>query len=519
MAAQLQRKNFTITWRILNYNFFLQDCSYWIHSPWFLVDTLDSNKWGLRLSPAEGLQNEFICLAISNEKVSMLTDDINFDYCFSISSDHSSLPPFVASSSHVFLDDLSRPCIYVPKDKVFEQKAGRFIPPDIMTIKSQIWKREGSLSEDGECTMITKAQVERVSFVGVVENFSDLTSFRKKALRIRSASVECPLFSMNINQTNGGVIFVEIIPWVFEKIEYCKCLLSFLDNSGNETECGYDEFLFLNTKQQSAWKIPLQFSKKNLMELRRKYLLNDCLSLQCEIAFSTGKYKGKILKTKYAVHLTKSIERPISGMQKNTEVFKEDNRLSLTMQNDLMSWLSKGMFCDTKLQTATETFFAHKLILSVRSPVFSDLFNNRMKEKVIDCVQIEDLDAETVRRFLLFMYSDCLKDLDLENAKKLYFAGEKYEVFPLKCKCSHFLEKNLCPSNCCDVLILADKYSDSDLKKAAQEYIAQHDKEVLESDQWKSLEETNINLAFETFRIMYKRNRRNSWNGTAFPLF
>ncbi|KAF8771077.1 TD and POZ domain-containing protein 4 [Argiope bruennichi] len=472
-------------------------------------------KWRLCLSPAEGLQNEFICLAITHEKTSDVLKNNNLDYCFSVSSDHPSLPPFEVASSQEFFDYLGRPCLYVPKDRVFKLKAGIFIPSDTIIIKSKVWKREESASEDGKCMIITIAQVEQLSFGCVVENFSDLAFYRKTDVRIRSASVVKPVTSMNINLTNGEIIFIEIIPWDYEKIECCKCALNLLDGSGNETECGYDELSFFNIKQQCSLKIPLQFSKKNLMESHKQYLQNNCLSLQCDIAIYTGKYKSKIIKTKYAANLSNIIEQPISGVQSGNEVLKEENQVPSTMQEDMMSLFSSGILSDIKLQTATETFRAHKLILSLWSPVFNDLFAN-MEHKINDCVQIKDLDAETMRRFLLFLYSDNLTNLNMEIAKKLYFAGEKYEVLELKCKGSNFLQKNICLSNCCVILMLANNYNDSDLKKAVQEFIAVNGREILQSDQWKLLKETNTNLAFETISIMYKINRKYSWNGIVF---
>ncbi|XP_055951357.1 TD and POZ domain-containing protein 1-like [Argiope bruennichi] len=354
----------------------------------------------------------------------------------------------------------------------------------------------------------TEAEVERVSFVGVVEAFGDLTSDGTKPIRIISTSGESLQFSMNIGLTRDQTIFLEVKPLNCEKTGVCRCLLNLLDSTRTKI-AGEGWFRYDPKKrgeQGSGWKIPLKFPERHLMYFGNQYFQKECLD--GEIAFCTGNYTNKILKMKCETNLCNSIHQVLSSKQNVTENIEEENRLIFTVQDDLMSLLSSGNFSDTTLQTPTETFPAHKLILSARSPVFRAMFTNNMKENIKECVRIEDLDADTVRRLLLFLYSDSLKDLDLESAKKLYFAGDKYEVLSLRHKCAHFLEKNLCPSSCCDVLVLADRHSDSCLKKVVQEYISHHDKEVYQTDQWKQLEQTNPVLTFETLRVMYEKSRK-----------
>ncbi|CAL1298339.1 unnamed protein product [Larinioides sclopetarius] len=509
MAAESKRKSFSITWRIENCKFCEQIGDNGISSPSICIDTLENNSCRLWLNLVWPLSEECMHVIIIRGKYCNLPVIIELDYHLSVFSDHSPSPLFEASSSHAFQKGYRSPPFLVPKAKVFERKEGELLPPDNITIQIKIWKKLGSLSEDGECMLTTEAQVERISFVGVVENFSDLTHENKKAIRIRSAFDKIPLSSMNIGLTCEGIIFIEFfIPLSGTIIRLYKCVLYLLDSKGKEVKCGEGELTYRPLRKENKGKIPLQFSKANLIDLEKQYLQSDCLYLQCEIAFLT-EYKNKIVKTKYAANLIECAEQTNFGIQNNEEVMEEVNSFLSTVKDDLLTLLSTGLLFDTKLQTSTETFPAHKNILSARSPVFRAMFTNE-KERTNDIVQIEDLDAETVRRFLLFLYSDNIEDLDFESAMHLYFAGDKYEVFGLKHKCSNFLEENLSSSNCCDVLMLAYRHGDFDLKKAAQECIAQHDKEILQSDQWKLLEETNTNLAFETFRIMYKKNRRSS---------
>ncbi|GBL97574.1 Speckle-type POZ protein [Araneus ventricosus] len=180
----------------------------------------------------------------------------------------------------------------------------------------------------------------------------------------------------------------------------------------------------------------------------------------------------------------------------------------ITLKEGLISLFSEGILCDIQLKTATEAFPAHKVVLSARSPVFKSMFETDMREKTNNSVEIEDLDATTVRQMLLFLYSDTLDNLDYESARSLYFAADKYQIVSLRHMCSNFLKENLLYSNCCDVLLLADKHQDKDLKISVQDCIADNDEVVLFSDEWKTLVENEPRLTTEILLGLYMKNRK-----------
>ncbi|GIY19768.1 speckle-type POZ protein-like A [Caerostris extrusa] len=126
--------------------------------------------------------------------------------------------------------------------------------------------------------------------------------------------------------------------------------------------------------------------------------------------------------------------------------------------------LHESVVCDVKLRTGAETFPAHWFILSARSPVFRAMLQSDVNEKAQDCIDIEDVDAETVRRMLLYMYTDACEDLQWESASKLYAAADKYQILSLKEECSSFLMSNLDTANACDALMIADLHKDEHLK-------------------------------------------------------
>ncbi|GBN01036.1 TD and POZ domain-containing protein 1 [Araneus ventricosus] len=173
---------------------------------------------------------------------------------------------------------------------------------------------------------------------------------------------------------------------------------------------------------------------------------------------------------------------------------------STTLKEDLTSLYNDCLFCDTKLRTDTETFPAHRNVLSARSPVFKKMFMTEMKEKAGECINVPDISSDTVRRMLQFLYTDCTGHLDMQSAKDLYIASDKYDIVSLKKRCSSFIKRHLCPANVCEVIVLADMHQDKDLESAAHEFVLTYDKEVFVSDEWKLFMKNFSGLAAQ---VMY----------------
>ncbi|GBN80281.1 TD and POZ domain-containing protein 4 [Araneus ventricosus] len=147
---------------------------------------------------------------------------------------------------------------------------------------------------------------------------------------------------------------------------------------------------------------------------------------------------------------------------------------------------------------------AHTFILGARSPVFKSMFSNDMKEKINGCVDIEDLNDDTVLRLLRYIYSAEVEELEWVSAIELYVAADKYQILSLKDVCSSHLKNSLCVDNACEALILADRHQDEDLKGFVQDFILRHGEDIINSGDWEQLAEINLKLAYETMRLKYK---------------
>ncbi|GFY56191.1 hypothetical protein TNIN_412341 [Trichonephila inaurata madagascariensis] len=129
----------------------------------------------------------------------------------------------------------------------------------------------------------------------------------------------------------------------------------------------------------------------------------------------------------------------------HTEVKELDKMVDL--KEDFHCLYDESILTDVKLRTATQTFQAHKNILSARSPVFRAMFMTDMKEKIQESVDLPDLEDDTVRRMLLYMYTNALDGLQFKSALKLYAAADKYEITALKTSVLPF-EKICVPTTC-----------------------------------------------------------------------
>ncbi|GBN70328.1 TD and POZ domain-containing protein 3 [Araneus ventricosus] len=419
-----------------------------------------------------------------------------------------------------------------------------------------MWDNNETISQSGRCFAETLIETECRSFVGTVDKFSSTEPNRKNLVCIQSSSMKNFFSSMKFCVAVDDKLEIEMKPLDYDHLYKYKCKIFIRDSFGNKVKSGQGEFH--DTKSQC---IPLTLPKEHLMENKGYYLPDDVLTIECEIIFPTGKTIEKLDEPEYGFelkdpremisnvvknffclkeHQTESLtalkddcienevifptNKPIENIDehepenecvcndtqsiiidpKNTSIFSEENIAEKfsTLKDDWISLFNEGIACDTELKTTTETFRVHKAVLIARSPVFKSMFTTDMAEKASNCVEIDDLDDDTVRRMLKFMYSDTLDNLGYESAKNLYFSSDKYDIVSLRYRCSNFLKQNFLQSKCCEILLLADKHEDTDLKNVVKDYIAKNGEEILSPEEWENLEKNHSLLAIEVLRAI-----------------
>ncbi|XP_057318507.1 speckle-type POZ protein B-like isoform X2 [Microplitis mediator] len=158
--------------------------------------------------------------------------------------------------------------------------------------------------------------------------------------------------------------------------------------------------------------------------------------------------------------------------------------------DDLKELYDSKINSDVTLVVGNEKFKAHKIILSARSPVFFAMFTHEMKEKKDSEVDIPDIDPEIFNKMLQFIYTDEINNLDID-AVYLLEAADKYQLLNLKSLCEESLPKSVRIDNAIKLMILADLHNANQLFEYVLELILQNIEDVIDTPEYKILEESN----------------------------
>ncbi|PRD23625.1 UNVERIFIED_CONTAM: spopl [Trichonephila clavipes] len=178
------------------------------------------------------------------------------------------------------------------------------------------------------------------------------------------------------------------------------------------------------------------------------------------------------------------------------------------LSTDLMHLFDEASssFADVELKCESFTIPVHKGILAARSPVFSAMFKNEMRESREKTVDITDIDFSVLRTMLVFIYTGSTDDITMSNAQDLLYAADKYQLTRLKNICSEYLKNNVSEQNVLNLLEFGD-FFDQDLKDFAMNFICNKVTEfsILESTQeWKRLRKEQTELAMDVLVSLVK---------------
>ncbi|KAK4477996.1 hypothetical protein RD792_017261 [Penstemon davidsonii] len=152
---------------------------------------------------------------------------------------------------------------------------------------------------------------------------------------------------------------------------------------------------------------------------------------------------------------------------------------------------------DVSFKVEGETFYAHKLILSTRSPVFKAQFFDPLKEENSRCIRIEEMHAPVFKALLHFIYCDVIPDLDSKwldtiMTQHLLAAADRYGIERLRSLCESRLRKNIAINTVASTLAVAEQHCCFQLKSMCLEFIGlpKHLEAVMQTDGFKNLKES-----------------------------
>jgi len=149
------------------------------------------------------------------------------------------------------------------------------------------------------------------------------------------------------------------------------------------------------------------------------------------------------------------------------------------LQSDLLKLLETSPNADVTFIVQGESIKAHKNFLSVRSQYFQRMFTSDVEENDNDEVKVPDIEPETFRGLLHYLYSGLASENVADEALDLLLVADKYGVDGLKQICEE--KAAIHRNNVVDVLLVADRIQNEKLMRRAKVVFRSHVDELVAS--------------------------------------
>lgn len=133
---------------------------------------------------------------------------------------------------------------------------------------------------------------------------------------------------------------------------------------------------------------------------------------------------------------------------------------------------------------------AHKILLSICSPVFYAMFCGNMAETK-EYIDLPDCDFEGMLELLRYIYTDEVH-LNGNNVMEVLYLADKYFIPSLASECTDFLGRNLDFSNLFCVLHHAQRHEKKDLLRSCWDLIDKETEKALKSSEVMTVERSIV---------------------------
>ncbi|XP_008204055.1 speckle-type POZ protein B-like [Nasonia vitripennis] len=144
---------------------------------------------------------------------------------------------------------------------------------------------------------------------------------------------------------------------------------------------------------------------------------------------------------------------PIHRVPEDFEPFFESERLS-----------------DATVVAWNKVFPVHKVMLSARSSVFSEMFSAIAQPSINAKIEIKDMSDDVIKEILRFIYTGKVNNLH-RVADDLLAAASKYKIDELKTISEHSLPKTITTQNVVKRLLLAHNHNAALEKRCCSLYL------------------------------------------------
>lgn len=165
--------------------------------------------------------------------------------------------------------------------------------------------------------------------------------------------------------------------------------------------------------------------------------------------------------------------------------------------------------CDTIITVEDHSIPVNSSSLCQTSPVFNAMFHHRMTESITKNVLIEDIEYDTAKMLLLYIYRGrivpCVPEVNFETFCLLYSAADKYDIPCLKKECLARLRCNLSEENVVELLRWARFHCITSLYHSALNFIADKSTAVFSTPDWKELVTELPDMSAEVHEYVARR--------------
>ena len=176
------------------------------------------------------------------------------------------------------------------------------------------------------------------------------------------------------------------------------------------------------------------------------------------------------------------------------------------LSDDLADYCCSNELSDIQIKCQDETFDAHQVILSARSPVLKRMLVSDMVEKKSKVIEIKAINSDIVKEMLKYIYTGkCIvndANVNPQTVEQLFEAANMYQLDSLKAFCGDILISSLVPDNALSLLLLGDMHSAEELKKHAMGTVINNLKTIRRSDEWKDCIKERPDIKAEIFEAM-----------------
>ena len=176
------------------------------------------------------------------------------------------------------------------------------------------------------------------------------------------------------------------------------------------------------------------------------------------------------------------------------------------LSEDLVDYCCSKELSDIQIKCQDETFDAHQVILSARSPVLKRMLESDMVEKKRKVIESKEINSDIVKEMLKYIYTGkCIindANVNPQTVKKLFEAANMYQLDSLKAFCGEVLISSLVPDNALSLLLLGDMYSAEELKKLALAMVINNLKTIRRSDEWKMFRKERPDITADIIEAM-----------------